>query len=360
LVLRSMVDSEQVTAILREHLRFPVGDLAISRLQGDASNRTYYRLRSSPNRTLILMVLSEPEAFKASEEKVTGSGEIDELPFLNVQRHLRAHGVPVPEVYYMDPSRGWLFLEDLGETTFAERVLPAPEESRVRYYRTAIDTLVTMQQRASEPDALCIAFGRAFDVPLLMWEFEHFLEYEIEKRRGIVLPDSVRKEVHSCFLGVSEALALEPRAFTHRDFHSRNLMLQPNGSGERLCVIDFQDALMGPPQYDLASLLRDSYISLEEKSIDDLIAYYLEHRAPADPMRREPARFRELFDLASLQRNFKAAGRFAYIDLVKKNGRYLAYISPMLKRVKRSLERQPRLSRLFRALESYLPEFQGP
>jgi len=352
-----MIDSQRVTGILRERLHLPVQELTIARLQGDASNRTYYRLRFPPDRTMILMALAEPEAFKASEEKVTGSAKIHELPFLNIQRHLRGHGVPVPDIYHMDQSQGWLFLEDLGDITFAQRVLDASEESRARYYRGAIDTLVAMQRRASEPSATCVAFGRAFDVALLMWEFDHFLEYEVEKRREIALPASDRDRIRECFLEISEVLAAEPQCFTHRDYHSRNLMLQPDGSGERLRVIDFQDALLGPPQYDLASLLRDSYISLEDKTVEELVGYYLDCRK-GDPSRPDPARFRELFDLMSLQRNLKAAGRFAYIHLVKKNGRYLDYIPVTLQRVKKNLEKHARLAPLHQVLKRHLPEFQ--
>jgi aminoglycoside/choline kinase family phosphotransferase len=360
-----MLDPEQIIEILRGPLHLPVDEIAVTRLQGDASNRTYYRIvPSSPGlkrspRTLILMALSEPEAFKASEEKVTGTADVKELPFLNIQRHLARYGIPVPEIYHFDLSRGWLFLEDLGDTTFAQRVLRESEEVRSRYYREAIDTLIAIQEEASRPSDACIAFGRAFDVPLLMWEFDHFLEYEVEKRRGIVLSAGEREEVRGGFSEISEELASEPRCFTHRDYHSRNLMLQPNGTGELIRVIDFQDALMGPPQYDLASLLRDSYIVLEEKTVEDLVEYYLERKGPAMG-KPDPARFRERFDLMSLQRNLKAAGRFAYIALVKKNPRYLDYIPQTLKRVGRNLEKYPRLLPLRRILGSRIEELRSP
>ena len=351
-----MLDSKAISDIVRERLRLPVDEVTIARLQGDASNRTYYRLTCTPGKTLILMALAEPEAFKASEEKVTGSARIDELPFLNIQRHLHRYGIPVPDVYHFDQGKGWLFLEDLGDLTFAQRVLNASEEERGRYYRSAIDTLVEMQSNASSPSPSCIAFGRAFDIPLLMWEFDHFLEFELEKRRGTTLPERDREEIRRNFSEISEVLAAEPRCFTHRDYHSRNLMLQPGVAAERLRVIDFQDALMGPPQYDLASLLRDSYIVLEDKTVQDLIDYYLDRKAAADGTRLDPERFRELFDLMSLQRNLKAAGRFAYIHLVKKNSRYLDYIPQTLKRVRDNLERHPRLFPLRRLLGNYISE----
>lgn len=352
-----MIDSSQVSSILRERLSLPVDNVTITRLQGDASNRTYYRLSCSPHKTLVLMALAEPEAFKTSEEMVTGRHEVTELPFLNIQRHLLSNSIPVPEIYHFDKAKGWLILEDLGDFTFVQRVMEEREEIRLGYYQDAIDILVTMQREASHPSSTCIAFKRAFDVPLLIWEFEHFLEFELEKRKGITFHAKQSKEIRACFLEISKVLASEPRVFTHRDYHSRNLMLQPNGTRERLRVIDFQDALMGPPQYDLASLLRDAYIVLTDKTVDALVDYYLDGVKQEKGMRPNPDRFRELFDMMSLQRNLKAVGRFAYIDLVKKNNRYLEYIPQTIGRVKNILGKNPKLFSLRHLLEDYLAEF---
>src|SRR5947209_15226067 len=117
---------------------------------------------------------------------------------------------------------------------------------------------------------------------------------------------------------IAEQLATQQTVFTHRDYHSRNLMVQD----ERIRVIDFQDALMGPSTYDLASLLRDSYLSLDQDLIDELVIRYLEGRAKASaPLDR--VTFLRLFDLTSVQRNLKAAGRFVYIAREKHNDRYL-------------------------------------
>src|SRR5207253_10786640 len=147
------------------------------------------------------------------------------------------------------------------------------------------------------------------------------------------LPDEARHALRSEMRKSDAVMAVQPRVFPHRDYHSRNLMVQ-DGS---LRVLDFQDALMGPSTYDLASLLRDSYLSLAEELIDELVIRYLEGRAKASaPLDR--VTFLRLFDLTSIQRNLKAAGRFVYIALEKHNDRYLQYIPRTLGYVRRNLE----------------------
>ena len=153
---------------------------------------------------------------------------------------------------------------------------------------------------------------------------------------------------------ISEFLASQPRVFVHRDYHSRNLMV----AGERLGVIDFQDALMGPATYDLASLLRDAYIALDESLIDRLIDYYLDQLQEGRHLWTNREAFRRLFDFTSIQRNLKAAGRFVYIDRVKGNPKFLADIPRTLGYVKRNLHKYPELFTLDKLLSHYVPELQ--
>jgi aminoglycoside/choline kinase family phosphotransferase len=128
--------------------------------------------------------------------------------------------------------------------------------------------------------------------------------------------------------------------------------------GTRLGVIDFQDALMGPAAYDLASLLRDAYIQLNETLVDELVEYYLDHMADRGKGCTDRAGFRRLFDLMSIQRNLKAAGRFVYIDRVKGNPKFLADIPRVLSYVKRNLQKYPELEPLRTHLTPYVPELQ--
>jgi aminoglycoside/choline kinase family phosphotransferase len=302
------------------------------------------------------MELAEPEAFKKSEEKVTASqAPINELPYINILKHLKNSQVAVPQLYYYDEKRGWLFIEDLGDMTLWEELKGRDFETHRRYYTLAMDELLKIQIQATHwVDRDCIAFGRAFDVPLLMWEFDHFLEYGVEvyKKKKIDLQD--QQKIRAIFKEISQSLAAEPRCFTHRDYHSRNLMVH----GGKIRVLDFQDALMGPAQYDLASLLRDSYLSLPEKLITDLLNYYMDRKQVLEGVVLHRERFVRLFDLMSIQRNLKAAGRFAYIDAVKHNPNYLQFIPSTLGYVRKNLAKYPDLGELHTLLSRYVEELK--
>ncbi|MGQ0667766.1 MAG: aminoglycoside phosphotransferase family protein [Nitrospiraceae bacterium] len=327
-------------------------------MAGDASNRRYFRaaVAGGPPHSFILMQLAEPEGFKQSEEAVSdATHQITELPFVNVLSHLAKAGVSVPALHYYDQAAGLLYLEDFGDLTLAEAVSQAVAPSVESRYKQAINVLLQMQVKATTPaDPGCLAFHRSFDLSLLMWEFDHFLEYGVVARRGTPMCADDWTAVRGEFETIANILAGQPRVFTHRDYHSRNLMVD----GVRLGVIDFQDALMGPATYDLASLLRDAYIRLDEPLVDDLVAYYLDELAERRFVWTDRAAFRRLFDLTSIQRNLKAAGRFVYIDRVKGNPKFLADIPRVLGYVKRNLEKYPELQTLRKHLTPYVPELQ--
>ena len=354
----ALPDSTLVAATVETQLPLEGRFKTLAPLAGDASNRRYFRIELTEGavRSVILMQLAEPEAFKQSEEAVSGAAHhIAELPFLNILSHLFKVGVSVPRLYHYDQQAGLLYLEDFGDRTLSEAARDASASDREGYYTQAVDALVQMQSKATTPaDPNCLAFHRRFDVPLLMWEFDHFLEYGIVARQGKpmcaddYLP--IRDEVQK----IAGLLADQPPVFVHRDYHSRNLMVD----GKRLGVIDFQDALMGPATYDLASLLRDAYIELDETLIDRLIDRYLDGLTTHRRERINREAFRRLFDFTSIQRNLKAAGRFVYIDRVKGNPKYLADIPRVLNYVKRNIRKYSELERLRKHLTPYVPELQ--
>ena len=128
--------------------------------------------------------------------------------------------------------------------------------------------------------------------------------------------------------------------------------------GSRIGVIDFQDALMGPATYDLASLLKDAYIELDDAVVDGLVDHFLDGLAAQGQGWADRAAFRRLFDFTSIQRNLKAAGRFVYIDRVKHNPKFLADIPRVLGYVKRNLSKYPELATLRQHLAPYVSELQ--
>ena len=309
------------------------------------------------------MQLADPEGFKASEEAVSGKeAEIAELPFMNVLKHLKAADIPVPVVYFYDEPAGLLYLEDFGDVTLAQACQEASADIIEKLYRQAIDVLVKLHVQGSMPSKnSCLAFSRSFDVPLYLWEFDHFLEYGIVARRGQPMCSEDLVPIQEEFQRMAGWMAEQPMVLTHRDFHSRNLMVE----GVRMGVIDFQDALMGPVTYDLASLLRDSYITLDESLIDRLLVYYQEKMCRALPFSQyssmhlsDDQMFRRLFDYSSIQRNLKAAGRFVYIDRVKGNPKFLESIPRTLHNVRANLTKYPQLHRLLKHLSPYVPEWR--
>jgi N-acetylmuramate 1-kinase len=351
-------DQALVARTLEAHLSPGSVFRSMAPLPGDASNRRYYRIHLAGGLppSLILMQLAEPEGFKQSEEAVSGvTHQITELPFLNILSHLAKAGVSVPTLHYYDHAAGLLYLEDFGDLTLAEAVAGADIPSQEARYKQAINVLVQLQVNATVPaDPGCLAFHRSFDAPLLIWEFDHFLEYGIVARQGKPMCSNDWTAIRQEFQTIAEMLAGQPRVFTHRDYHSRNLMVE----GLRLGVIDFQDALMGPATYDLASLLRDAYIQLDEALVDHLVDYYLDQLAERRVVWTNRAAFRRLFDLTSIQRNLKAAGRFVYIDRVKGNPKFLADIPRVLSYVKGNLAKYPELHTLRNHLTPYVPELQ--
>jgi aminoglycoside/choline kinase family phosphotransferase len=337
--------------------------LALAPLTGDASNRRYFRLElaGGPPRSLVLMQLAEPEAFKQSEEAVSGTAvPVTELPYINVLNHLAKADVAVPTLYYYDQAAGLLYLEDFGDLLLVQACQDATGSEIRRLYREAIDTLVQIQSHATAlANPACLAFHRTFDVPLLMWEFSHFLEYGVGARHGKPMAPEDERPVRAEFQKIAELLAAQQRVFTHRDYHSRNLMVrEARTNAQRLGVLDFQDALLGPASYDLASLLRDAYIELPEPVLDEMLEYYLELMAQHGVAFAGRPAFRRLFDLTSIQRNLKAAGRFVYIDRVKKNPKFLADIPRTLGYVRRNLAKYPELATLRKHLAPYVPELQ--
>lgn len=343
-----------VASLLREHLRIPALDLSLSRLPGDASNRRYYRI-SADARSFILMRIMDDAPAKVFEEK-TELTKVDELPFVNVQRFLQGIGVPVPRIEVWDPKQGLMVLEDWGDLML-EGVVREGDPRRVRaLYERALEAMAVLQVEGTRrvgPD--CIAWHQRFNVPLLVWEFDHFLEYGVEVRENRTMEPADRSAVRAVFEAVARDIEGQPRVLTHRDYHSRNVMVLP---GDRIGLIDFQDALMGPAAYDLASLLRDAYVTLGEDMVDGLLAHFLKKREEAGGEPVDPEEFRRVFDLTSVQRNLKAAGRFVFIDVKKGNDKFLRHIPPVLGYVRRNLQKYEQLHPAYEVLEKYVPEFR--
>jgi aminoglycoside/choline kinase family phosphotransferase len=274
--------------------------------------------------------------------------DAEQHPFLVVRQLMAGWGLPVPEVLKVDGPRGVLLLEDLGDQTLQERVDVVGEEAQAELYRQALDQLVVLQRESVQGAQRAVCFQIAFDYEKLAWEMHFFWKNFLEGYRHCDLSVEDRVSIAEGFHRLCSEIASWPRVLTHRDFHSRNLMWHD----ERLYWIDFQDARMGPATYDLASLLRDSYVDLPEGLVEDLSEEFRQRAVPGEG--RDT--FNRRLELMSIQRNLKALGTFGFQAAVKGNRVYLPYIPRTLVNARRNLARYPELSGLRKALARHLEE----
>ena len=326
---------EAVSGYLTRH---PVESPRVVPLTGDASDRRYFRILPRSGDSYVLAVYSAPFDYHA-------------LPFVNVHDLLATMPVPVPQILGHAGELGVIALEDLGDVTLQAHLGTAPAAAHAALYRQAVAFIAVIQKRGAElTSSKYVPYGVAFDVEKLTWELDFFTKHFLEAYRGAGLTDGSRDALKREFAVIIEELAAEPRVLCHRDFHSRNLMLHDG----RLCIIDFQDARLGPDTYDLASLLRDSYLDLPAVVVDELIAYFLALSGRTG----EEAVFRRRFDLMALQRNLKALGTFGYQTIARRNPVYIQYIPRTLKYARENLFKYARFERLRDLLALYLEEFR--
>jgi aminoglycoside/choline kinase family phosphotransferase len=323
---------------------------SVQKLPGDASTRKYYRVatRPEPNIPAKTYIIMSMEPFES--EGVNTS-------FLSVQRYLHGAGVDVPQVLDVDPGKGYILLEDLGDVTLLRRLQGVATADVERHlYERVIDSLVDLQINASQAKrpAQLEAFKLFFNTEKLMWEVNFAIEHFYEKYLGRTIDPSDREVLTHGFNEICATLAKQPTVLAHRDFHSRNIMVTPEAGGkERLVMIDFQDARMGPAQYDLASLLRDSYYQLEEGQITRLLDYYIARWEASSGERIDRQQFLFLFDIMAVQRNFKAIGSFASFLNRRGNPTYLKFIGNTFENIRRTLLKYPRYSHLREVLFHY-------
>ena len=307
-------------------------------LTGDASDRKYYRILPNDGDPFVLAVHAT-------------AIDAEALPFVNVARLLEAMPVPTPCVLGFDNALGILALQDLGDVTLQAHLGTQPFQAHAALYRQAVAHIVTMQARgAALASPAYLPYGIAFDVEKLTWELDFFLKHYLAAYRNAVLPPAAFEAVRDECRTIVEELAGEPRVLCHRDYHSRNLML----SQGQLYLIDFQDARMGPDTYDLASLLRDAYVDLNDLAVNELIAYFLALQGGTT----SEADFRPRFDLMALQRNLKALGTFGYQTTSRGNPVYIQYMPRTLRYVRDTLQRYPRFARLHELLSPYMDELR--
>ena len=357
--------TNKIENLIAEKIRAAFGQGAklasLQGLAGDASSRRYFRAlltgAKTPPSVIVMNFPTHNLLPLSSEELAVFKEPPKEPPFLNLHRFLTHIGVRVPLLYGQWEKEGILLLEDLGDVALWDRVQALPESEILAWYRKAIDELTVLQIRGThERDDSCIAFQQRFDLRLYMWEFDHFLEYGLEKRPGVLIAPAAIKKLRGIFATIAQRLDRQTPCLNHRDYHSWNLMIH----NDRVAVIDFQDALLAPPQYDLASLLNDRITDsvIQPPLAERLLDYYLEKRTDATKQAMDRDDFREIYFLSAVQRDLKVVGRFYYLDLVKGKPGYKKFIGPTLRRLKRNLARLPQLKQVIPLLAEHFEELR--
>jgi aminoglycoside/choline kinase family phosphotransferase len=262
-----------------------------------------------------------------------------------VHRLLASIGASVPAIYAHDLEAGVLLLEDGGDVVLWDRVSADPAGAEA-HYRRALDALAVIHTRGTaSPDRSSIAFAQRFDARLYRWELEHFLEWGVERRLGTTLPPQVRGRFEASFTALADELADAELVLSHRDYHSWNILMPDDAP----LIIDFQDALLAPPEYDLASLFTDRITPrvVAPAMAARLRAYYWALRGGVDD-----ARARRRYTLIALQRALKVIGRLHYIALAKGKPAPLAFLPDVLATTRHFLSEAalPGLAEEFEAL----------
>lgn len=308
----------------------------------DASFRRYLRVDRRSGGGLVIM--------DAPPDKE------DCRPFVRVADLMRQAGLRVPEILHWDENHGFLLLSDLGSQTMMQRLqaqpanaLPLRGQAAHDLYLAAIDALVRWQS-ASRIDVL-----PPYDDALLTRELDLFPQWYVSQHRGLVLQTEQAQTLAESFALIKRHNLQAQggaRVYVHRDYMPRNLMADATGPSEALGILDFQDAVYGPISYDVASLMRDAFISWDEEFVIDItVRYWQQARQAGLPLGDDFGEFYEAVEWMGLQRHLKILGIFARLTLRDGKPQYLADTPRFIGYVRQTASRYRPLAPLLRLIE---------
>ena len=264
----------------------------------DASFRRYLRVDAAGGSRIIM------DAPPAQENCA---------PFVQVAGLMQAAGLNVPQVLAWDQAQGFMLLSDLGSHTLMQVIDRENAQANLGLYLQAVDALVAWQ-KASQPGVL-----PPYDEALLRRELEIFPEWYLTRHRGVAIDSVMRQTLDAALQHIIEQNLRWPSVYVHRDFMPRNLM-----NGTSLGILDFQDAVYGPITYDIASLMRDAFLSWDEDFVLDItIRYWQKARIAGLPVGEDFGEFYRGVEWMGLQRHLKVAGIFARLTLRDGKPKYL-------------------------------------
>lgn len=296
--------------VLRQRLKRP--NLQIQWLAGDGSDRAYYRLIDSDPFAVVMQL-------SGSDKDILAQGRYD---WIEIGKTLERHHVRVPRLLDVLGEYGALIIEDCGDRMLetevvrlcAENARPEIESLYLKATDIIAKLFAIVDERRTESWS-----RRAFDQARLVWELRFFIAEYLEPVAGW---QGSRDQLNVEIDDLAGALAAQPQVFVHRDFHSRNIMVDRSDPSQ-LVVIDFQDARLGPPAYDLVSLCFDSYVPIPNQERLPLLDRALSKMSMDAAVRQS---IEETWRPVLVHRQLKAIGSFGYLTLKKNRGDYLRYV----------------------------------
>lgn len=324
---------ENVISLARE--KFPGGggaELRVHAIEKGGSDRKFYRVSGPGGRSMIVVKYSD--------------GREENKHYVDLARFLGGVGVNVPTIYLHDPGEGLIFMEDLGETDlWSLREMDWPDLRH--WYLAAIEQMVRLHAGAASALAgQPLTLQMEFDEPLYLWEQRYFIEHCLTMVFRVPAAQATRLAELEGLVGTAKKLAALPRVIIHRDFQSQNVMVDRGSAW----LIDFQGMRPGLPQYDLASLLYDPYVSLHSSWRDELVVAYQERALAAGLA--VVSNFQDVYRLCAMQRLMQALGAYGFLGLQRGRRHFLSHIPAARSSLEQILPEIPGLESLATLLQS--------
>jgi hypothetical protein len=333
------------------------GEAKRRRMPGDASIRSYARLVRDDVSYILMNFPKRPDGPAVYDGKSYSAAvhlAEDVKPFVAIDNGLRGRGLSAPEIHHADIEAGFLITEDFGIEGVIEGEPPAPMSER---YEAATDMLAALH-REQLPETLPLVPQTDYPIPLFdvdAWlvEIGLMIEWYLPDR-GAPPSDALRAEFIAMWRELLQKPAAAARTWVLRDFHSPNMIWLGDREGiKRIGIIDFQDAVLGPPSYDVVSLLQDARIDIPETLELSLFSRYIKARREADSG-FDPAGFAANYAIMSAQRNTRLLGTFARLNRRDGKPQYLRHQPRIWSYLTRSLA-HPELAAIRAWYEANVP-----
>jgi len=301
----------------------------------DASFRRYFRVDTANGSCIVMDAPPDKENCE---------------PFVRIAGLMRDAGLYAPRILAWDEPQGFMLLDDIGHQTMMEVIQRDDPQANHGLYMRALDALLALQQ-SSRPGVL-----PAYDEALLQRELALFPDWYLTQHRQLNIDSTQRAMLDKTFQTIVQRNLAGPSVYVHRDFMPRNLMMPLDPAEQRLGVLDFQDAVYGPITYDIASLMRDAFLTWDEDFVLDVTIRYWERARKLGLMDFEDwhsdfGAFYRAVDWMALQRHLKVAGIFARLTLRDGKPKYLADAPRFINYIRSTASRYSELTPLLRLVD---------